>query len=162
MLSPSRCSPNQYYTVPIFPSTCFPIIPSPYVPSPYVPQSLYNPQFLCSPVPMLPKPYGPVLFSPFPMPPSTVAMFLRCVYMSLYSDKYSPNPPAFIFSEDVDQPLCSPVPMFPKHIHQSPCSPNILTSPRGPPPHIPYVRSVHDPQRFFSNPYIPQGCYIVP
>ena len=91
----SRCSPNLYYPVPVFPGThvsnipqspCFPV---PMSPSPCALQSICFPvpievhQSLCSPVPIVPHSYSTEVFSlPFP-----------------------------IFATHDPQALCSPVPM---------------------------------------------------
>ena len=134
-VSQSRCSPNLYYPVPVFPSTHVSHIPVPMLPSPYVPQSLCSPVHLfpspyrCSPVPMHPSLYVPPTISQVPMFPSPIPqkcfpflMFPRHVpqcllvfpsayvphkcFHSLYSPKIFPSP-------YVHQSLCSPVLMFP-------------------------------------------------
>ena len=114
----SRCSPNLYYPVPVFPGThvsnipqspCFPV---PMFPSPCALQSICFPvpievhQSLCSPVPMFPTLIPQKCFP----------------YHSLYSPHMIPRP-------YVPQCLCSPVPMIPSaYVPQCLCSPCCLCS----------------------------------
>ena len=128
-VSQSRCSPNLYYPVPVFPSThvshipqflCFPF---PMFPSPCATQSICFPvpidvhQSLCSPVSYVPQLIHQSLCSPL--------LFHRSIFHSPYSPNILPSS------------LCSPVPMFPKHVrslvpmlpqlvHQFLCSPVLL------------------------------------
>ena len=122
LISPSPCVP-QY--------PCFPYSPVPMFPSPYVPQSICFPvpidvhQSLCSPGPMFPQlihqsystevfsiPYVPPNMFPSPyVPPTSSPVPITYVPQSYSTEVFS--------IPYVPQCLCSPVPMFPKHVPQA-------------------------------------------
>ena len=145
----SRCSPDLYYPVLIFPST-------------HVSPSLHVPQFLCSPnvfprplcsSDMFTTPYIPQKCSTVPMLPSR-----RCVCKSLYSNKSSLS--LYVYSAYIPKKV-GPVPIFPKDDPLSLSSPSLNSTVMTPL----YPRSVFHSlcsPNMFPSPYVPQRCPAVP
>ena len=105
-------------------------------PSPCVAHSL------CSPVPILPRPHSPQsLCLPVPMPPVLMLPMFpspdvpqKCFHVAILQQIFawylqSLRSPKMLASPYVTQSTnMSPVPIFPKHVVQSLCPPNLSTS----------------------------------
>ena len=108
----ARCSLVLMFPSPYVPRFMILVLMFLMFPSPYVPQK-------CSPVPLFPK---------FTLPSPCVPQY-PCFPHSpvpLFPSPCAPQSICFPVPINVHQSLCSSVPMFPKLIHQSLCSPPLL------------------------------------